>query len=118
MFSGFCGAILFGKVQRMQSDALVVFSDPMVIRFGHGVSCDCSTAVNCDEELKDGDVPFPVLEFRIVNQLWDEVGAEILDASITVVANVDEVTDSYESSSSSRLDQEEVIRNNSDGRHR
>lgn len=113
MFGGFCGAILFGKVLRMQSDALVTFSDPIVIRFGNGVSSEASAVCNWDDELEEDEVPFPVLEFRIVNQLWNEVGTEILDATLSVVANVDEGTHSSGSDSASLLDQEGTIRSNS-----
>eukprot|EP00957_Ditylum_brightwellii_P008068 611857-Ditylum_brightwellii.AAC.1 len=34
LFAGFCGAILYGKVSRVQSIARVLFSDPIVIRYG------------------------------------------------------------------------------------
>jgi hypothetical protein len=90
MFGGFCGAILFGKVLRIQSDASVTFSDPMVIRFGPGVSALSDCVAHRDKELEQYDNLFPVLEFRIVNNLWNEVGGEILDASLSVVANIDE----------------------------
>lgn len=33
-------------------------------------------------------IPCPVLEFRIVNRLFSEVGGEIMDASLNVVANI------------------------------
>lgn len=90
LYSGFCGAILFGKVLRIQSQAQVIFSDPIVIRYGTGVH-------GHDEFHGDdgsaGDVPkripCPVLEFRVVNRLFAEVGGEIMDATLNVVANVD-----------------------------
>jgi hypothetical protein len=34
LYTGFCGAILFGKVVRSQSNAQVYFSDPIVVRYG------------------------------------------------------------------------------------
>ena len=80
LYSGFCGAILFGKVLRIQSHAQVTFSDPIVVRYGRGV-------VASDEE--SVELSCPVLEFRIVNRLFNEPGGEILDASLNVVANID-----------------------------
>jgi hypothetical protein len=92
LYSGFCGAILFGKVLRIQSHAQVMFSDPIVIRYGSGL------ADPGDIDNGDGDddlnatvknMPCPVLEFRVVNRLFHEVGGEIMDATLNVVANVD-----------------------------
>lgn len=84
LYSGFCGAILFGKVLRIQSQAQVIFSDPLLIRYGNGVSDNDGV----DEEADD-KVACPVLEFRIVNRLFNEVGGEIMDAILNVVANID-----------------------------
>ena len=42
---------------------------------------------NDDEDRKD-KIPYPVLEFGIVNRLFGETGGEIIDASLNVVANV------------------------------
>lgn len=36
LFASFCGAIVFGKINRIQSFAQVTFSDPIVIRYGSG----------------------------------------------------------------------------------
>jgi hypothetical protein len=91
LFAGFCGAILFGKVLRIQSDAQVIFSDPIVIRFGPGLQHDSYTDVDEDTNaVTTKKLPCPVLEFRIINRLFKEAGGEILDASLSVVANVDE----------------------------
>jgi len=86
LYSGFCGAILFGKVLRIQSHAQVVFSDPIVIRYGTGVAHDYGNGSDDDEE--EQAIPNPVLEFRIVNRLYKEVGGEIMDATLNVVANI------------------------------
>lgn len=90
LYSGFCGAILFGKVLRIQSHAQVIFSDPLLIRYGNGVMSEASAAA--DESVDSDDerlnIPCPVLEFRIVNRLFNEVGGEIMDASLNVVANI------------------------------
>ena len=108
LFGGLCGAVLHGKVARIQSQAQVLFSDPIVIRYGSGV-------MNADEDDEDdrsqvsgrtnksnhisGDsskkfinrqIPCPVLEFRVVNRLHRTNGGEIMDATMNIVASVDE----------------------------
>lgn len=75
---------------RIQSHAQVMFSDPLLIRYGNGVMPEASAAA---EESGDSDderlnIPCPVLEFRIVNRLFNESGGEIMDASLNVVANI------------------------------
>ena len=90
LFASFCGAIVFGKINRIQSFAQVTFSDPIVIPYGSGVQV---------EDGHDGDVhhdsshprglPCPILEFRLVNRLNGTVGGEILDASVNIVASID-----------------------------
>uniref|UniRef100_A0A7S3DV82 Inward rectifier potassium channel C-terminal domain-containing protein n=1 Tax=Entomoneis paludosa TaxID=265537 RepID=A0A7S3DV82_9STRA len=92
LYSGFCGAILFGKVLRIQSHAQVIFSDPLVIRYGSGLTQgahDDEKDKEDDDEEADPKIPCPVLEFRIVNRLYNEVGGEIMDATLNCVANVD-----------------------------
>jgi hypothetical protein len=89
LYSGFCGAILFGKVLRIQSHAQVIFSDPLLIRYGCGVEnpeAPDSSMANSNED-ENAFIPLPVLEFRIVNRLFNEVGGEIMDAVLNVVAN-------------------------------
>jgi hypothetical protein len=83
VYSGFCGAILFGKILRIQSQAQVIFSDPIVIRYGSGVQEGIEDSNSTNKN------PCPVLEFRIVNRLFREVGGEIMDATLNVVANID-----------------------------
>jgi hypothetical protein len=89
LYSGFCGAILFGKVLRIQSHAQVVFSDPIVIRYGDGVE---TTNTSDDEDEEDSPhiekIPCPIMEFRVINRLFAEVGGEIMDGTLSVVANV------------------------------
>jgi hypothetical protein len=82
LYSGFCGAILFGKVLRIQSHAQVIFSDPIVIRYGSGVQQGADQDGALDDE-KDGPkrLPCPVLEFRVINRLFGETGGEIMDAT-------------------------------------
>jgi hypothetical protein len=51
------------------------------------------TDVDDADDDEDGEgtkkLPCPVLEFRVVNRLFGEVGGEIMDATLNVVANVD-----------------------------
>eukprot|EP00980_Cylindrotheca_fusiformis_P003302 scaffold743_cov117-Cylindrotheca_fusiformis.AAC.21 len=90
LYSGFCGAILFGKVLRIQSHAQVEFSDPIVVRYGIGVDV-AEESDDEDEEESTGipRIPCPVLEFRVVNKLFALTGGEIMDGSLNVVANID-----------------------------
>jgi hypothetical protein len=76
-------AILFGKVLRIESQAQVIFSDPIVIRFGSGVTDDDGRAADASDNEKK--IPCPVLEFRIVNRLFNEVGGEIMDGKNTIL---------------------------------
>ena len=80
----------------MQSHAQVVFSDPIVIRYGTGVSSAERDYNSDDDSSDDGSkrIPCPVLEFRIVNRLFGVTGGEIMDATLNVVANVDADDDS------------------------
>ena len=83
---------------RIQSHAQVLFSDPIVIRFGNGVDArDNDSSSEEDEPVstrsatKRSKIPCPILEFRVVNRLHNEIGGELMDASLNVVANVDAV---------------------------
>jgi len=98
LFAGFCGAILYGKVSRVQSIARVLFSDPIVIRYGDGVEADLdpdqSFNAECDDEespVHDKNrIPCPVLEFRIINLQNSVSGGEIIDASLNCVASIED----------------------------
>ena len=105
LFASICGAILFAKVTRIASFAQVTFSDPIVIRYGSGVMTQDG---DDDEEGKSSDgegefedlrpageiklshMPCPILEFRVVNRLHSVVGGEIIDATMNIVACIDE----------------------------
>jgi len=50
LFSGLCGAVLFAKVNRVQAHAQVMFTDPMVVRYGSGIAPDMH-----DESTVGGD---------------------------------------------------------------
>ena len=90
-----CAAIIFGKIARVQSIANVRFSYPLVIRYGLGVvgtgDNECEKGDNEDgkDPQKPTEVkwPCPILEFRIVNELSEQVGGEIMNASVNVAAS-------------------------------
>merc|ERR1712048_1323116 len=77
LYAGFVGAVLFGKVLRVQSRAQVIFSDPLIIRYGSGLH-----DIDCEE----GCIPCPILEFRCINELYNKVGGEVFDATLNCVA--------------------------------
>jgi hypothetical protein len=108
LYAGFAGAVIFGKIKRILSKAKVVWSDPIVVRYGSGVVIENKdnddgkkgsmkagilennhTSSKEDEEDDDDDtqLPCPILEFRVVNQWYDRQGAELANASITVWAS-------------------------------
>jgi len=82
LFAGFSGAIIFGKVLRIQSLAQVIFSEPVLVRYGQGVNNNLRYSLDTDTPELD-KIPCPVLEFRIVNRLYDRPGCEIIDAALT-----------------------------------
>lgn len=83
LFTAVCGAIIFSKITRVQSYANVVFSTPIVVKYGSGLEL-----VDDDFE-EEEEVPFPIVEFRIINQNRCG-GGEILNACVKCVASVDE----------------------------
>lgn len=91
LFSSICVAVMFAKLSRIQSFAQVTFSDPIVVRFGPGVSVeDKDDESDASEEAEPQTrTPCPLLEFRINNRLNSLVGGEIIDAVVTLVASID-----------------------------
>jgi len=92
LFASMCGAILFAKVARIQSFAQVMFSDPIVIRYGTGVLVEEGQDEKSDDgssSFENENIPCPCLEFRIVNSLNSTFGGEIIDASVNIVASID-----------------------------
>lgn len=94
LFASLCGAILFAKVSRIQSYAQVVFSDPIVIRYGCGLGHEAYDASSDgDSTTTGGDepehTPCPMLEFRVVNRMSSVPGGEIIDATMNIVASID-----------------------------
>jgi hypothetical protein len=100
LFGGLTGAIIFGKVARIQSIAQVVFSHPICVRYGYGVSPPkikkMGEAGDSDDDDDDNDdepddatamrhLQCPILEFRLVNELSNQKGGEIMNATLHVV---------------------------------
>ena len=92
LFASIIGATLFGKVARIQSIAPVKFSDPIVVRYDTGCDqpdpqdpADRSTLM--DECMVDGEIPCPILEFRMINTIWNLKGGEIMDATVSLVVS-------------------------------
>jgi hypothetical protein len=96
LFGSVCGAIVFAKVTRIASFAQVQFTDPIVIRYGDGVLNveDDDNSENEEpeksQEMKLSKLPCPLLEFRVINRLQAELGGEIIDATMNIVASIDE----------------------------
>jgi hypothetical protein len=111
LFGGFVSAILIGKVARFQSIAHIRFSDAICVRFGTAVLLeedeedeqfilfggtgdedDTTKSSNNADVFLDStttpNMPFPILEFRLINLLSRERCGEILNATISVVASV------------------------------
>jgi len=120
LFGGFIGAIVFGKVSRIQSVAQVIFSDPIVVRYGAGIENfeddedeeedDAAATESKTEEEQKGEftqgmgdkeptkpkkikrIPCPILELRLVNTMHSKKGGEIMDATLNVVASINAST--------------------------
>jgi hypothetical protein len=98
LFAGFVSAIMIGKVARLQSIAQIAFSDAICIRYGTAAALedDEDDEIDIDDECFNSsgnltdlqNIPFPILEFRMINLLSREHGGEILNASVSIVASV------------------------------
>lgn len=115
LHGAFVGAVLFAKVQTIYCCATVVFSDACVIKYGDGV--DYGQESDNEDEVYDkkeehgsesfGKIPrgihfqtteesnanlqkspFPVLTFRIVNELYNTPRGDIINLAISAVAIV------------------------------
>jgi len=103
IFSGSCAAVIYSKVSRFQKAAQVVFSDNMTVQF-----VDQLLPINDNDDDDDDDHDdysaaedenkisvssstdkFPVINFRIANLLHSTMGGEIVDANISLMANVE-----------------------------
>jgi hypothetical protein len=75
----------------------VTFSDPILVRYGAGVGGlddeedDMNSKENTSSrKFKMKRLPCPVLEFRVLNRLEGQKRGEIIDATMNIVASVDE----------------------------
>jgi hypothetical protein len=125
LFGSITGAIIFGKIARIQSIAHVQFSYPICVRYGTGVivpkcteqACKNSIIFNDDDsDIVSGDeeenvqFPCPVLEFRMINEMSRESGGEIMDAKVNVVAST--LAQNEEDKMSSRSTWSETLNSN------
>ena len=93
LFGGMTGAVIFAKIARIQSFAHVAFSDPIVVRYGSGCihrakdHLDAAAADDSENVEEDdlSELPCPILEFRLVNTMWNQKGGEIMDAGVNLV---------------------------------
>jgi hypothetical protein len=83
LFTAVCGAIIFSKLTRFQRNARVVFSSPLIFKYGSGLR----TSNDTTDEPEEDDIPFPIVEFRVVNQNRNG-GGEVLNARVKCVASV------------------------------
>lgn len=89
LFGGVTGAVIFAKIVRVQSVASTSFSVPICVRYGTGL---LPVPTEGTSEMPSRDVapeayPCPILEFRILNDLANDISGEILDAKVNVVAS-------------------------------
>lgn len=83
LFAGFSGAIIFGKVLRIQSQAQVRFSEHIMIRYGFDGKNRPSSGHGLNSKGSNPDkIACPILEFRIVNRLYNKPGCEIMDSNL------------------------------------
>ena len=92
LFASFMGAILMGKIARVQSFAPTTFSDPIVVRYGSGLLPSPTDDHTESSSVKSTDsnkqIPCPIMEFRIVNRMWSAGGGEIMNCKLNVVASI------------------------------
>ena len=92
LFASLMGAILMGKIARVQSFAPTTFSDPIVVRYGSGLLPSPTDDHTESSSVKSTDsnkqIPCPIMEFRIVNRMWSAGGGEIMNCKLNVVASI------------------------------
>jgi len=92
LFASFMGAVLMGKIARVQSFAPTTFSDPIVVRYGTGLHPNPADDDTESSSVKSTDtskqLPFPVLEFRVANRMHSAGGGEIMNCTLNVVASI------------------------------
>jgi len=129
LYAGFCGAVIFGKVLRHQSRAQVKFSDVVTIRYGTGV-IGTDEDGELAEEVEDAEGndsicsvgtftpsvsihnlrhPFPVLEFRVVNENCGKQDGEIIDANLNVLASFEDRASTFSSLRGKTIDPSKFV---------
>lgn len=95
LFAGAAGAITLGKIMRYNAIAPVTWSDPLILKYGSGLSCEeklhSMNNENGDDGLQDcesGVHPFPVLEFRVANHAFARDGGELANVSVSAWARI------------------------------
>ena len=117
IYAGFTGGVIFAKVTRLTQRARVKFSDPLLVKFGSGVSSGGSldkslivndskgkSETNVDKETSEKDstveqtspAPFPVLEFRLANELHSVAASEIIGSQVKAVVLIEAQQDGEE----------------------
>jgi len=105
IFAGFTGAVIFAKVTRVSQRAQVKFCQPLLIKTGNGAcngnihdTAQVGPKNNCAIKSLAKQIaqssPFPVLEFRLANEMHSQPGGEIIDANIKVVVVQESTNDS------------------------
>jgi hypothetical protein len=104
IYFGCCGAIFFAKINRILSRASVVFSSTLCIQYDVNKAAappasasqqpitpvpQAQTPLPLSPEGNNSHMPFPVLEFRIVNTKSNEQGWEILEAELKCMVSID-----------------------------
>jgi hypothetical protein len=113
ILAGFTGGIIFAKVTRLTQRARVQFSDPLLVKFGSGLSKNAQLTGTNDgfggnlstEDLEANtnesnnvfnQSPFPVLEFRLANELHNMPSCEIIGSQVHAVVLIEAQEDGDE----------------------
>lgn len=99
IYAGFTGGIIFAKVTRITQRAKIRFSDPLLVRWGSGVNGNIlSDDINNENTIRNEiqQSPFPVLEFRLVNELHNVAASEIIGSHVNAVVLIEAQQDGEE----------------------
>jgi hypothetical protein len=113
-YVGACGALLFGKIIQEQSEARVVFSQACTVRFGSGIEQEEIDDEGDDNEMDpnksiERPIPCPVLEFRVLNKLYNIENGAISDATVTCAAGVEDEKDERGGQNLGQMDSSDKI---------
>lgn len=87
LYAGFCGALLFAKILRIQAIAQVTFSNALVVHYDNRERPQSS---NDENKL----YPCPLLEVRVINDYANQrSGGELFGANVeAIVTNLDDLS--------------------------